>query len=231
MYSASTRTRTLFTLAWIKQGHNNLSAKDEEKRSVMWLVHFSVCTCTSATALNLIRARRNWTHSLSSKPGKLIGWGTKKLFKLFFFFSSEAKEKVYTGQLMGHTSPSMALTTRFKSYGCFEMRFVNFTLKRAAHTYQFEIKHVSTTNSDAEISCIILINHVQKDLRIFGRLFGTFICLTHNSGLISAVAFSWIMGSLLQVLLWEICAHSNMASKLSSYLFSLEVTNANTFRE
>lgn len=107
------------------------------------------------------------------------------------------------------------------------MRVVNFTLKRAAHTYQFEIKHVSTTNGDAEVSCIILINHVQKDLRTFVRLFGTFICLTHNSGLISAVTFSCIMGSLLQVLLWEIRTHSNMASMLSSYLFSLVVTKAN----
>lgn len=72
---------------------------------------------------------------------------------------------------MEHTSPSMALTTRFKSYGCFTMRVVNLTLKRAAHTYQFEDKHVSTSNSYAEISCIILINHVQKDLRTFARLF------------------------------------------------------------
>lgn len=50
------------------------------------------------------------------------------------------------------------------------------------------------------------------------------VCLTHNSGLSSAVTFSCIMGSLLQVLLWEIRTHSNMASMLSSYLFSLVVT-------
>lgn len=52
-------------------------------------------------------------------------------------------------------------------------------------------------------------------------------CLTHSSGLSRAVIFSCIIGSLLQALLWDIRTHSNMASILSSYLFSLEIDAKN----
>lgn len=139
------------------------------------------------------------------------------------------------GQEVGRTSPSMALTTRFKSYGCFAMTVVNLTLKRAARSHQRENKHVSAANTYTEVSGVILTNPLQKhtppppfgDQIVLGNKVWKFICLTHNSGLISAVIFSCIMGSLLQVLLWEICTHSNMASMLSSYLFSLEVTKVN----
>lgn len=41
----------------------------------------------------------------------------------------------------GRTSPSIALTRRFRSHGCCAMRVVSFTLNQAAQTHQWEDRH------------------------------------------------------------------------------------------
>lgn len=206
---------------------------------------------------------------------------------------------------MEHTSPSIALTRRFRSYGCCAMRVVSLTLNQAAQTDQWEDRHnintilgdigshetametpntkmctlifffpqvwtmpsyslaqvhhtvfsYDTKNLEIPQMVFLVTKMFRKVIKCGGfwtsklqqlqyvsssskkALENHFLksvsvvtvkrCLTHNSGLSRAVTFSCIIGSSLQALLWEIRTHSNMASMLSSYLFSLVMTKSN----
>lgn len=109
----------------------------KSSNSSLWCSHI----CTSAILLSLCRPQRKCATSLSSKPGKLIAWKVRHTFSTCW---KKNNKKRLTNRVIvvycGGTSPFIALTRRFRSYGCRAMRVVSFTLIQATQTRQWEGK-------------------------------------------------------------------------------------------
>lgn len=219
VYSASTKTRTLSTLACehtacaLSPSANTLS------------VHLGSGFGTSPILLSLWRPSSKCVFSLWVRPGNMTSYRLKRTPSEEDILNNSWLQEACDDNLC--TSPSMALTSTFRSYCSVFSREVSFAWT-GIHIITNTASNICTlnrgkySNDKKGQNHFVKSTHQTKKLnRCSSRLKWSDETLTHSSGLTRAVIFSCIMGFLLQPLLWDMCTHSSMATRLSSYRRSL----------